>query len=151
MPDLTPLYSFPYPTGTDRLDEAVSTIPQALAEEVESTIAGFGGIASPGSWQAPTLLVGANIGGGFRVTEYRKIGVVVYLRGVLGFGGGVSSGTTLFTLASGYRPTETETFLIRSSAGNAWLDVQTDGDVVLQTTLGVGGNCSLSGATFAID
>lgn len=48
MPDTTPIYALPYPADGDSLASAVKTIPKALAEKLETTVATLTGY-SPGS------------------------------------------------------------------------------------------------------
>lgn len=60
------------------------------------------GVTSPSVWTAPTLINSwTNIGGGFRPAQYRKVGDIVYIRGVIN--GGVL-GATAFVLPLGFRP-----------------------------------------------
>lgn len=57
------------------------------------------------TWTNATLLNGwVNMGAPMNVTQYRKIGDIVYLRGYV-YGG--SAGTNLFTLPVGFRPPAT--------------------------------------------
>lgn len=104
MPGLTPLYLLPYPIASDPLDDAVSVTPQQLAEAVESALAGFGGIASPGSWQVPSFGTGwADFGAAQEAVRYRKVGTHVYGVGLAKRTSG--SGGTIYTLPVGFRPT----------------------------------------------
>lgn len=103
MPGLTPLYLLPYPVAGDPLDDAVTTIPQDLAEAVESSLAGFGGIASPGSWQVPVFGTSWADFGSQELVRYRKVGNQVIGVGLAKRTAGAV--TTIYTLPVGYRPT----------------------------------------------
>lgn len=156
MTGFTPTYALPYPTGTDRLDAAVTTIPQQLATAVESTIAALGGVAAPGAWQVPALALGTNLAGGFALARYRKAGSVVQVRGTLSFAAGAAAGATIFTLPAGFRPSAVSPagsliFPLASSVGYARMDVTSAGVLQLQTALGAGGFLSLDAISFYID
>jgi hypothetical protein len=152
MTGTTPVYGIPYLQDGDPLSDLPESL-EDLAEAVESSLTGFGGIASPGSWTTPTLAVGSDFGSGASPIRYRKIGSEVILRGLLGgLGGGLSSGTTVLTVPSGFRPTAGYvSFVVVASTGTARVDVQTSGAVVCQTTLAAGGFLGLNGVRFFID
>lgn len=102
----TPLYDLPYPTSGDTYAEALMGIPEDLAVQVESTIAGFGGIAAPGAWAAPTLASGwGPLGSGYQAPQYRKVGSALYIRGhLLRSVSTYTAGDTIFTLPAGFLP-----------------------------------------------
>jgi hypothetical protein len=57
---------------------------------------------TPTAWTAPTFSNGwINFGGAYNVAQYRKIGDIVYLRGMIKSG---SIASAAFTLPSGFRP-----------------------------------------------
>lgn len=152
MPGTTPVYGLTYPIGSDRLDAAVTTIPQQLAEDVESTIAGFGGIAAPGSWQTPSYGSGfASLGFGNTDPEYRKVGTCVWLRGVATTSTTQGANATVLTLPSGYRPLAQEVFLQMNNTGPAQVNVEANGEVSVVAGLASSGWVSLSGISFYID
>jgi hypothetical protein len=157
MPGATPTYALPYPIGTDRLDAAVTTIPQSLALAVESTIAALGGVAAPGSWQTPSLSAGvANLGSGFALGRYRKVLNTVKLRGTLSFASGAPVGYTLFTLPVGFRPSVTSPaghvlYPVAASIGYARIDVLSTGAVTLQSAIASGGFVALDSIEFDVD
>lgn len=152
MPGLTPIYGLRYPIGSDRLDDAISTIPQLNAQDVESTIAGFGGIASPGSWITPTLEVGSNFGGGYQAVKYRKVGTTVKIRGVLGgLGGGLGAGVTIFTLPAGFRPLAVEAFSTLFGTTPGQIEITAAGVVKNGTAVPVNAAVLFSGIEFDID
>jgi hypothetical protein len=103
MPGATPVYGLPYPISTDRLDDAVTTIPEDLALAVESTIAGFGGIAAPGAWQVPSFGASWSDFGSQEFVRYRKVGNQVIGVGLAKRTSGAV--TTIYTLPVGFRPT----------------------------------------------
>ena len=74
-----------------------------------------------------------NYGGTWAVASYRKINDIVCIQGLV-LMNGASNGSTLFTLPSGYRPTGYIMFAgFNGNAGHARIDIETDGDVILQT------------------
>lgn len=157
MPGATPTYALPYPIATDRLDAAVTTIPQSLAQQIEATIAALGGVAAPGAWQTPTLAGGVtNLGSGFALARYRKALNTVKCRGTLSFASGASAGVTLFTLPVGFRPSATSPaghliFPCSSGIGFARVDVMSTGAVVLQSAFAAGGFMALDAIEFDVD
>ena len=70
----------------------------------------LGGVGFQNSW--------VNYGGGASTAGYRKVGKTVYLKGLVKTG---NNATTIFTLPSGYRPTNTVSF---ASVGHSVTDVQ---------------------------
>ena len=67
------------------------------------------GLATP--WIAPTLLNGwANLGAPWQVAQYRKVGDIVYLRGVITNPTPVATNASsgMFTLPTGFRPANYE-------------------------------------------
>jgi hypothetical protein len=59
-------------------------------------------IGTPTAWTALTLQNSwVNFGGGYQVGQYRMVGDIVYLRGVVCSG---TAGQTIATLPAGYRP-----------------------------------------------
>lgn len=149
MTGLTTLYHLPYPETSDELEDALTTIPQDLAEAIESTISGFGGIASPTSWVsvgggggAPAFATNwGNPGAGNPTVQYRKVGNMLFLRGLaLRSTSTATSPSTIFTLPSGFRPLTNLLFPCATSAGYARLQVNSDGTVKIEqaTTAGQG-------------
>lgn len=67
-------------------------------------------------WVAASFQNGwGNLGGAYQTVAYRKVGGVVYLRG-LAAGGTTTDGTSVFTLPTGFRPSATEAFPIANAA-----------------------------------
>lgn len=94
-------------------------------------------------WQNITLGGGwVNYGGGYTTPQYRKIGGVVFLKGAIK-SGTITDGTTLFTLAAGYRPPQ-HMFTqvsggVASGAGQGNIDINaTTGAVKLYNMTGNG-------------
>lgn len=89
-----------------------------------------------------------NYGGGFGGARYYKSADgVVHIEGLIQAPGGSStSGVVLFTLLAGYRPPDTLMFGPWSGGGSCRIDVQSNGDVVMQS--GNTAFTSLSGIKF---
>lgn len=153
MPGTTPTYGLHYPIGTDRLDAAVTTIPQQLATDVENTIQSLGGIAAPGAWTSPALSGVQNLGSGFVPAGYAKTANWVELVGTIqGIGAGaVAVGTTPFILPVGFRPLTNHVFACGGD-GFKRVDVNSSGAVIINTALVAGtGFVDLSTIRFRID
>lgn len=69
-------------------------------------------------------------GGGYHGAEYKKVGDIVFLRGMVVRSSG--SATTIFTLPSGYRPTNSMVFSQIANDAVARVAVDASGNVVLQ-------------------
>lgn len=82
------------------------------------------------SWaNAPSFNTGwGNYGYGEQPAQYKKVGDLVFLRGLVTRSSG--SQTTIFTLPSGYRPSAYTRFAQPSDTGYGRIDVGTYGDVV---------------------
>lgn len=151
MTGLTPIYSIPYPDGLDTLAE-LPGILEDQAEQVESTIAGFGGIASPGSWTAPTFGSNWTNLGGLTPVKYRKVGVEVMLRGYIEATADQAADAAMFTLPSGFRPLNSESFACDGTPGHVRIDVTSAGKVSAPTyAVPNTGFVCLSGVRFYID
>lgn len=69
---------------------------------------------NPNAWTAVTFQNSwADYGGGFQTCQYRKLGDMVQLRGLMRLG---TAGTTAFTLPAGYRPSAT--LIVTGGAGS---------------------------------
>lgn len=99
------------------------------------------------AWVAPTLLNSwVNYGGGYNSAGYFKDSHdVVHLRGMIK-DGTATSGTTLFTLPVGYRPTARELFNVQSNGALGRIDVLSTGSVQILTGSNVW--ISLDGISF---
>ena len=92
----------------------------------------FGGRLG-GAWTALTLNSGGNwgnYGGSYHSAAYKKVGDLVFLRGLVVRSSGVD--TLIATLPVGYRPAS---FILRSTSGDdafARIDVESDGEIRLQ-------------------
>ena len=89
---------------------------------------------------------------GFQVPGYRKVGDLVYLRGVTRIKTPLTATSTVCTLPSGYCPPGAEVLNVRCGEPNATarLDINAAGLVVLSLlTIAVGNWISLSGVTFS--
>lgn len=152
MPATTPIYGIPYPVNGDALGN-IRTYMQNQAQAVESSLASFGGIAAPGSWTTLTPAVGSGASSPLRPLGYRKVGNYVEARGRLNAGGSsISSGTTLFTFPSGFRPTGTLTLVLASGLpSQVRVDVLSTGVMTLSDTVSSGGFINLDQLRFSID
>lgn len=90
-----------------------------------------GGIGFLNSW--------VDYGGAFNVMQYRKIGDVVYLRGLIKNG---TSGQKAFTLPVGHRPPADLIGLGITNTGFGFINVEADGDVI--PTISTGTNALFS-------
>ena len=105
------------------------------------------------AWIAPTLLNGWTIyspGSGFSLPGYRKIGDIVYLRGMIT--GGSVAAAPFFNLPVGYRISGGAYFII-ASAGTPtanYIQVNTSGDVRNVSTLPSNSWLSLDGVYFSV-
>lgn len=95
----------------------------------------------------------ADFGSGYDGPRYWKDSDgLVHLRGGVGFTGSVSSGGTLLTLPSGFRPGFASSFIAPSSSGAVRIDVTTAGVVSCNgTAFTTGGFVSLSGIYFGAE
>lgn len=107
-----------------------------------------GGSGSPDiPWTAPALINGwINYAGAFAATAYRRIGGVVYIKGLVKSG---TANTVIFNLPAGCRPTEQLIFTGYSGVGAARIDVAPNGQVNQAT--GSQDYLSLNGITFPAD
>ncbi len=89
------------------------------------------------AWQAlPYTNAGgttwADFGGGFQVGEYKKLGDLVFVRGLAAQTSG--AGTTIATLPAGYRPaTYTQLFVTLTNGGVGRVDIGTGGAIALSS------------------
>lgn len=85
-------------------------------------------------WIAPAFSNSwANLGSGYQTAGYRKVGGVVYLRGVIA-SGTTTDGTAVFSLPVGFRPTATESFPTSNSASpsvDTRVEINTSGAVMV--------------------
>ena len=97
----------------------------------------FGVTFSSGDW--------SNYGAPWQTCQYMKDSMgFVHLRGLCQRTAGAT--TTILTLPSGYRPSNSESFIVNATNAAGALEVQSDGDVVL--SFGTATYVSLAGITF---
>lgn len=96
-------------------------------------------------WNAPTLENSwANAGSPYETAGYYKDPFgQVHLKGAIGVG---ASGTTAFTLPSGYRPIATLRIASADTGGNHYTEITASGEV--QPQRGAAGNAYLDGVSF---
>lgn len=131
----TPLYGWPYPTGVDRLDAAVTSIPQSLATAIENTLASLyaGGVPGAGWVNFPWAANWASVSGQGRYTKYgSRVWVDAYgLRSTSSF----ASGGVIGTLPVGYRPSQVAVRPCMANNGGtltpALAQVNTDGTITV--------------------
>lgn len=83
-------------------------------------------------WQDASLQNSwVNYGGSLATAQYRLKSGIVFIKGTVK-SGIATSGTVIFTLPEGYRPAEDLEFECPSNGAAGQLDVQADGDVVIQ-------------------
>src|SRR4029453_9280226 len=105
-------------------------------------------------WIAPTLLNGWTIyqpGSGYSVPGYRKVGDIVYIRGMV-TGGTMTSGIAILTLPVGYRIPGGAYFMI-AAAGTPTakrLQVNTSGDLLIPSALDSNAWLNLDGIFFSV-
>lgn len=107
----------------------------------------LGAMATP--WTAPTLLNSwTNYGAGFQACQYRRVGDVVQIRGL------IQSGTsTIFTMPTGFRPPAILMFRQECATYKGCrVDVNTGGSVILSgyDTGGSNAYVSLDAITFSV-
>lgn len=106
------------------------------------------------AWTTPTLAGSwSNYGGAFSLPGYRRIGDVVYLRGLVARSGSPSANDVIFTLPAGFRPTGTVMFPAWAGVNTvSRVDINNAGQVTWQdgTAAQAATFLSLSGILFAV-
>jgi hypothetical protein len=158
MPSQTANLALPYPVGTDLIADGDNAI-QALADKLDAIL--WSGIpTATNPWiavgsggTAPAFGVGfGNYGNGFAPVGFRKVGNLVYVRGLIANVSATAQNATFFTLPAGYRPLATVVFPGFSSAGILRVDVAPNGIISSALIgLGAGSYSSLNLPPFAID
>jgi hypothetical protein len=131
------------------LASAISFSPTGTiaATNVQSAIAEVAAEYASVPWITPTLINSwAAYGLGWSLPGYRKIGDVVYIRGLYKNG---ALGTTLFTLPAGYTPAQSVIFSIRASDANGQARILSGGSVEMQFGTIAGGWASFDGISFS--
>lgn len=106
----------------------------------------FGGRLG-GAWAGLSFGSGwANYGGAYQTGQYKKVGDLVLLRGLVARTSGV--GTTIATLPSGYRPLAQCLYIMNTDTGVGRLDIQTDGQII--ATAGGTGWVQLDNLSFSV-
>lgn len=138
MSGATPVYGWPYPVSTDRLDDAVTTIPHDLALAMETTLASLyaGGVPGAGWINIPWAANWSSVSSQGRYTKYgSRVYVDTYgLRATSSF----ASGGTVYTMPAGYRPSQVAVRQCLVNNGgtftHATAKFNTDGTVVVDTS-----------------
>lgn len=93
--------------------------------------AGWSTVWSDTGWITPTLLNGwIPFGGSYRGPAYRRLGGVVYIKGLIK-GGTAAPGTVIFTLPSGFRPSTYDVYATWGNGGGNALEISPTGNVVV--------------------
>ena len=119
-----------------------------LENEIDAVQSDVAAIAQ-GSWSNLSLTSGWSDYAGRQDAEYRKVGDEVQLRGVID-GGTTTSGTTIATLPSGFRPPAEDLFPIAGSGdiGGGYILVKSNG-VMEVWGISANGALGLSGVRFS--
>jgi len=110
---------------TDTLTNKTLTAP-AISDPVIT--------GSTGAWSALTLNTAgnwANYGGSYAVAAYKKVGDLVFIRGLVVRSSGAD--TLIATLPSGYRPGSYHLYATSGDDAFARIDIENDGEIRLQT------------------
>lgn len=82
-------------------------------------------------WITPTLLNGwVPFGGAYRGPAYRRLGGVVYIKGLIK-SGTAAPGTAIFTLPAGFRPSTYDVYPTWGNGGGNALEISPTGSVVV--------------------
>lgn len=149
MPGATPIYGLPYPIGTDRLDDAVTTIPEDLATQLETTLSSFGGVVGPSAWTAMPWATNWSQPAGFTgMRGYSKVGTRVDLSAyALRSTSTSTANAAVATLPVGYRPPGTVIWpTVRSDTGaTLFCKVESNGVVSFNVAIPAGVNVPIHG------
>jgi hypothetical protein len=119
------------PVGlSDSLPVDVGTVAAAGASSLQSRADHTHKYTHPDSgWLTPTLLNNWVVYDATfsNAAMYRKVGGIVYLRGLLKNG---TAGAVMFTLPVGYRPGIRMLFIVDGTGGFGRIDVASNGDVI---------------------
>jgi hypothetical protein len=91
-------------------------------------------------WSAltPNSTYFENYGSGYATFGVKRFGDLVAIKGVIKAKSLLSAGTLIYTLASAYRPSATRRFAVAYNNSNdlvIWIDIESDGDIILQSTM----------------
>lgn len=104
-------HGFPYLDGSEVAGTGIPDNSEDLADKIESEIyPAFTDVAFNGAW--------ANFGAPYEEASYARIGIKVWLRGLIKHAVTTTTGT-VFTLPVGYRPAKTRRFVIDAGSGQA--------------------------------
>lgn len=138
MPDFTPEYDLPYPTGVESPNGPGAF--KALAEATEAAMLAhdtpsFTNVTYNGAW--------TDFGGAYEEVSYAKVGGIVYLRGSAKHGTTSTTGL-VFTLPADYRPAKARNYKVPANAGFATITLGADGQVTVATYVSSGTAAILS-------
>jgi len=121
------------PTSTDTLVGRATTDTLTNKTLTAPTISDPTITGSTGAWSALTLNTGgnwANLGGNWANAAYKKVGDLVFMRGLVVRSSGAD--TLIATLPSGYRPGSYHLYATSGDDAFARIDIENDGEVRLQ-------------------
>lgn len=129
-------------TGT-QVSPWVMTLDSAWSQKVADALI-------PTPWTNMTLINGYANYGGYALASYRKIGDMVYVRGLIQRGG-ASAGVTCFVMPVGFRPPAS--LLVpadHNSLTHGRIDVYSTGEIMPHYVAGDAGYYSLSMIKFSV-
>lgn len=95
--------------------------------EINARLAALETLTAPSTWTAVTFQNSwMDYGAGYQTVQYRKVGDIVYLRGLMRNG---TLAAVAFTLPVGFRPPSATMQFGPGSGSNLYHDIQADGDV----------------------
>lgn len=127
---------------------AVASELQSLRDSIELNNRKLEAYLNSPAWIEVTTFLNSwvNYGAGYPTAAYRKIGDIVYLKGLLKLG---TVSVAAFTLPVEYRPSTNRHFITMMTAAAGGLRINTDGSVTFGDPGGGGnGYCSLDGIHF---
>lgn len=104
-----------------------------ITDEVNSLRTAVTALQTPGVWTTPTYQNGWVEYAPGRGAQYRKIGDIVYIRGVIKSG---TAGMAAFTLPVGFRPNPDVSFVVNRDALTGMVTIDVTGEFKPSTTAG---------------
>jgi hypothetical protein len=136
-------------TGLSKDARRTEILRARNASEMQQELTDLLSTVTPTAWTAVTFQNSwANYGSGWQTAQYRKIGDIVYLRGLIAGG---ASATTAFTLPVGFRPPSSLLFAVdKETLTHGRLDVLSSGNVAPSWLAGSSAYFGLDGIQFSV-